>query len=132
MKLAKILGVAMNQEADFEVRFTGRVIIAWGGMALMLRMLQGMKLSEAAKQWDLPQPCSNRGYEPLQLIEHFCSASGAAPTALRMPTSSAWMAHSPACLAGRGWLDTKPLCGSSTALIWQERASAGKNLLLAF
>lgn len=61
----------MNQEADFEVRFTGREITAWGGMALMRRMLQGMKLSEAAKQWDLPQPCSNRGYEPLQIIEQF-------------------------------------------------------------
>ena len=61
----------MNQEADYEVRFTGREITAWGGLALMRRMLQGMKLSEAAKQWDLPQPCSNRGYEPLQIIEQF-------------------------------------------------------------
>lgn len=61
----------MNQEADYEVRFTSREITAWGGMALMRRMLQGMKLSEAAKQWDLPQPCSNRGYEPLQIIEQF-------------------------------------------------------------
>ncbi len=61
----------MNQEADYEVRFTGRELTAWGGLALMRRMLQGMKLSEAAKQWDLPQPCSNRGYEPLQIIEQF-------------------------------------------------------------
>lgn len=61
----------MNQEADYGVRFTGREITAWGGLALMRRMLQGMKLSEAAKRWDLPQPCSNRGYEPLQIIEQF-------------------------------------------------------------
>lgn len=40
-------------------------------MALMRRMLQGMKFSEAARQWDLPQPGSNRGYEPVQLIEQF-------------------------------------------------------------
>ena len=53
------------------MRFTGREITAWGGLALMRRMLQGMKLIEAAKQWDLPQPCSNRGYEPLQIIEQF-------------------------------------------------------------
>jgi hypothetical protein len=49
----------------------GRELTAWGGLALMRRMLQGMKLSEAAKQWDLPQPCSNRGYEPMQIIEQF-------------------------------------------------------------
>lgn len=61
----------MNQEADYVVRFTGREITAWGRMTLMGRMLQGMKLTEAAKQWDLPQPCSNRGYEPLQIIEQF-------------------------------------------------------------
>lgn len=60
----------MSQE-DFEVRFTSREITPWGGMALMRRMLQGMNFSEAAKQWDLPQPGSNRGYEPVQLIEQF-------------------------------------------------------------
>lgn len=48
----------MNQEADYEVRFTGREITAWGGMALMRRMLQGMKLSEASTRcWpSLPRP----------------------------------------------------------------------------
>jgi hypothetical protein len=40
-------------------------------------MLQGMKLSGAAKQWNLPQPCSNRGYEPIQsLKEKFLASAG--------------------------------------------------------
>jgi hypothetical protein len=61
----------MKQKADFDIRFTGREITAWGGMALMQRMLKSINLADAAKQWDLPQPGSNRGYEPLQLIEQF-------------------------------------------------------------
>jgi hypothetical protein len=61
----------MGQDSDFDVRFTSQEITPWGGMALMRRMLQGMKFSETAKHWDLPQPGSNRGYEPVQLIEQF-------------------------------------------------------------
>lgn len=61
----------MSRPDDFEVRFTCREITAWGGLALMRRMLQSLLFSEAAKQWDLPQPGSNRGYEPVQIIEQF-------------------------------------------------------------
>ncbi len=51
----------MSQPDDFELRFTSREISAWGGLALMRRMLQSIRFSEAATQWDLPQPGSNRG-----------------------------------------------------------------------
>jgi hypothetical protein len=61
----------MSAQDDFEVRFTDREITAWGGMALMQKMLQSIRFSDAAKQWDLPQPGSNRGYEPVQIIEQF-------------------------------------------------------------
>ena len=61
----------MIEQRDFEARFTDREITPWGGMALMRRMLQSMKFRDAAQQWDLPQPRSNRGYEPMQLIEQF-------------------------------------------------------------
>lgn len=30
----------MSQSGDFEIRFTDREITAWGGMALMRRMLE--------------------------------------------------------------------------------------------
>lgn len=59
----------MSQPDDFEVRFTSREITAWGGLALMRRMLQSIQFSEAARQWDFPQPGSNRGYQPVQIIE---------------------------------------------------------------
>lgn len=61
----------MSQDSDFDIRFTSREITPWGGMALMRRMLQGMGLADAAELWDLPQPGSNRGYDPVQLVEQF-------------------------------------------------------------
>lgn len=34
-------------------------------------MLQSIRFADAAKQWNLPQPGSNRGYEPVQVTEQF-------------------------------------------------------------
>ena len=55
--------------STFEIKFTSREVSAWGGMALMKRMLDSMGFQNAALQWDLPAPGSNRGYPPVQLIE---------------------------------------------------------------
>lgn len=54
---------------DFEIKFTSREVSAWGGLALMKRMLDSMSFHTAASQWNLPEPGSNRGYPPVQLIE---------------------------------------------------------------
>ena len=53
----------------FEIKFISREVSAWGGLALMKRMLDSMSFRTAASQWDLPEPGSNRGYPPTQLIE---------------------------------------------------------------
>ncbi len=53
----------------FEVKFTSREVSAWGGLALLKRMLDGMGFKSAVQSWELPQPGSNRGYAPEQLIE---------------------------------------------------------------
>ena len=53
----------------FEVKFTSREVSAWGGLALLKRMLDGMGFKSAMQSWELPQPGSNRGYAPEQLIE---------------------------------------------------------------
>lgn len=55
--------------STFEIKFTSREVSAWGGLALMKRMLDSMDFRTAASQWDLPEPGSNRGYLPVQLIE---------------------------------------------------------------
>lgn len=56
---------------DFELRFTDKEITAWGGMALMKRMLDHMGFGTALANAGLPPPGSNRGYAPEQLITQF-------------------------------------------------------------
>lgn len=56
---------------NFELRFTDREITAWGGMALMKRMLEHLGFEQALEQAQLPQPGSNRGYAPAQLMTQF-------------------------------------------------------------
>jgi Transposase DDE domain group 1 len=55
----------------FSVSFSDREVTAWGGLALMKRMLDGMEFRQAVREWSLPAPGSNRGYAPVQLIEQF-------------------------------------------------------------
>lgn len=53
----------------FDLKYTSREVTAWGGLALLKRMMDGMGLREAVQSWALPAPRSNRGYAPVQLIE---------------------------------------------------------------
>lgn len=53
----------------FDLKYTSREVTAWGGLALMKRMMDGMGLREAVQSWELPIPRSNRGYAPVQLVE---------------------------------------------------------------
>lgn len=55
----------------FELRFTDKEITAWGGMGLMKRMLDHLHFDQALQESGLPQPGSNRGYRPEQLITQF-------------------------------------------------------------
>ena len=56
---------------DFELRFTDKEIIAWGGMGLMKRMLDHLGFDAALGACGPPQPGSNRGDRPQQLITRF-------------------------------------------------------------
>jgi hypothetical protein len=55
----------------FELRFTDKEVTAWGGMGLMKRLLDHLNFDSALKLAKLPQPRSNRGYAPEQLILQF-------------------------------------------------------------
>ena len=59
----------MTTVEDFDVKFTSREVSAWGGLALLKKMMVGMGVQEAIRSWGLPAPGSNRGYDPVQLIE---------------------------------------------------------------
>ena len=56
---------------EFELRFSDKEITAWGGMGIMKRMLDHLGLESALVACALPQPGSNRGYRPEQLIIQF-------------------------------------------------------------
>lgn len=58
----------------FSIAFSDREVTAWGGLALLKRMLDSMSFREAARAWELPPPGSNRGFPPIQLIEQFIVA----------------------------------------------------------
>jgi hypothetical protein len=58
----------------FSVSFSNREVTAWGGLARFKQMLDSLAFREAAAGWGLPEPKSNRGYTPLQLIEQFIVA----------------------------------------------------------
>jgi hypothetical protein len=62
-------GASMPPDTPFDLKFTTREVTAWGGLALLQRMLDGMGFKEAVQSWGLPRPGSNRGYAPEQLIE---------------------------------------------------------------
>ena len=53
---------------DFELQFSDKLITPWGGMALIKRMLDHLDFDRALLAAGLPQPGSNRGYRPEQLI----------------------------------------------------------------
>ena len=55
----------------FELRFSDKEITAWGGMGIMKRMLDHLGFEAALTVAGLPQPGSNRGYRPEQLITQF-------------------------------------------------------------
>lgn len=56
---------------EFSLRFSDKEITPWGGMAIMKRMLDHMGFDAALNGAGLPQPGSNRGYAPSQLITQF-------------------------------------------------------------
>ena len=60
----------------FSVSFSDREVTAWGGLALIKRMLERIEFRQAVSGWGLPAPRSNRGYAPLQLIEPFVVSIG--------------------------------------------------------
>jgi hypothetical protein len=55
----------------FEIRFSDKEVTAWGGLTVMKEMLDHLDFAGALKRAQLPQPSSNRGYQPEQLMLQF-------------------------------------------------------------
>ncbi len=58
-------------EQGLPFQFTDKPVTPWGGLRLVQEMLLRMKFREALKASGLPQPGSNRGYDPVVMMEAF-------------------------------------------------------------
>ena len=56
---------------ELSLGFTDKEITPWGGMAVVKRMLDHIGWDAALHAAELPQPGSNRGYAPEQLVNQF-------------------------------------------------------------
>jgi hypothetical protein len=58
-------------EVGLPFRFSDKSVTPWGGMRLIQEMLIRMRFREALVASGLPQPQSNRGYDPVVMMEAF-------------------------------------------------------------
>lgn len=74
MHISMLRGDEMERQLQgngYTVGFSNKEVTAWGGIALMKQMLDRLQFQEAFSQFGIPEPLSNRGYAPRQLIEQF-------------------------------------------------------------
>ena len=56
---------------NIEWKFTDRKVTAWGGMRMFKEFLDKTGIREELRRSDMPEPQSNRGYDPVVMIESF-------------------------------------------------------------
>jgi len=56
---------------DLQIEYSDRDITPWGGMKLMKNLVGQTGITAYLNTLDLPQPGSNRGYDPIDIIESF-------------------------------------------------------------
>ena len=56
---------------EIRVAFSDKKVTTWGGMKLMKDMLDSIGIKEFMSGLNLPEKGSNRGYDPIQIIECF-------------------------------------------------------------
>jgi len=61
----------MALEDRLPIEYSDRNVTAWGGMTLMKDLVERSGIKEKMRTLPLPQPGSNRGYDPITVIESF-------------------------------------------------------------
>lgn len=56
---------------NLPIEYSSKQVTAFGGMSLMKRFVDASGIREMLDEVDLPQPGSNRGYDPKHIIESF-------------------------------------------------------------
>jgi hypothetical protein len=58
-------------EADFDISYTGGSITPFGGIKTVKTFYQNSNLQDVIASLPLPQPGTNRGCDPMDIIEGF-------------------------------------------------------------
>lgn len=61
----------VQTSAALPYEFTDKPVTPWGGLRLVQQMTSRMGLREALRASGLPEPGSNRGYDPVEMLEVF-------------------------------------------------------------
>ena len=56
---------------NLPITYSSKKVTPFGGMSLMKRFVDQTGIREQLSDLDLPQPASNAGYEPSQIVESF-------------------------------------------------------------
>jgi len=56
---------------DIQISFTDKELTSWGGMILLKKLIERSRINEQLEALNLPKQGSNRGYNPIQLINQF-------------------------------------------------------------
>lgn len=56
---------------NLPIEYSDKQVTPFGGMSLMKRFIDRTQIRDKIKSLDLPEPGSNRGYNPMQIIESF-------------------------------------------------------------
>ena len=61
----------VKKSSNIPWEYSSKAVSSWGGMRLMKELIDKTKVLEKLKELPLPFPRSNRGYNPLDIIESF-------------------------------------------------------------
>lgn len=56
---------------NLPIEYSDKQVTPFGGMSLMKRFIDQTQIREKINRLDLPEPGSNRGYNPMQIVESF-------------------------------------------------------------
>jgi hypothetical protein len=56
---------------DIKIEYTDKELTPWGGMVLMKKLIERTGINEELSRLPLPRQGSNRGFDPIQLINTF-------------------------------------------------------------
>lgn len=61
----------VSKSKNIEWEYSSKAVSPWGGMRMMKELIDKTKIMDKLNELSLPRPQSNRGYDPIDVIESF-------------------------------------------------------------